>query len=58
MNRKCRTQILNCDSYTEERAQLQDKVCEAGQEWDVSEILGAEGKGVEMGRKALFLFCI
>ena len=27
--------LLKCDSYAEERAQLKEKVCEAGREWDI-----------------------
>ena len=48
--------ILKCESYSEEREQLQDKVREAGREWDIMGILGAEGQGVGLVRKALLKY--
>ena len=48
--------ILKCESYSEEREELCEKVREAGREWNIMGILGAEGKGVGLVRKALLKF--
>ena len=48
--------LLKCERYAEEREELCDKVQEEGREWDIVGILGAEGKGVGLVRKALLKY--
>ena len=48
--------ILNCTLNEVERQVLKDKVQEAGREWNLVGILGSEGEGIRITRKALFTF--
>ena len=48
--------ILYCTLNEVERQVLKDKVQEAGREWNLVGILGSEGEGIRITRKALFTF--
>lgn len=50
--------ILHCILFELERQIFQDRVQEAGREWNLMGVLGTEGeeKGIRITRKALFKF--
>ncbi len=48
--------ILDCILYDVERRVLQNRVPEVGRKWNLTGILGSEGEGMRISRKALFKF--